>query len=205
MSACPIFVQDSVGSLIVYLELTADGSPATGLTFASVTADLRKEGGAFAAMTLDGTNFTETGAGFYELDLAVGDTDTLGNLHVRVQGATIRTTLLSAFISEIVPTSPTTTPAPPRTTIFGFIKDADGSAVVNATVSVKILSTPYINNAGDDGILIADGLLIAKTDASGFFTISLITGSIVEFFISSANYRKTITVPVVSTNLFDIP
>ncbi len=204
MSACPIFVQDSVGSLIAYLELTADGSAATGLTFADVTADLRKEGGAFTPMVLDGVNFTETGGGFYQLDLAAADNDTLGNSSVRVSGATIRTTLLSAFVAEVVPTSPTTTPEPPRTAIFGFLKEPDGSAVVNATVSVKILSTPYINNAGDDGILIADGLLITKTDASGFFSISLITGSIVEVFISSASYRKSFTVPVVSTNLFDL-
>ncbi len=205
MSACPIFVQDSTGSLILYLELSADGSAATGLTFSDVTADLRKEGGAFAAMTLDGTNFTETGSGFYELDLAAADNDTLGNSSVRVSGATIRTTLLSAFIAAVVPTSPTTTPAPPKTAIFGFIKDANGAPVNNATVSVKILSTPYINSAGDDGILIIDGLLVTKTDASGFFTIDLITGAIVEAFISSASYRKSFTVPVVSTNLFDLP
>ncbi len=205
MSACPIFVQDSVGSLILYLELSADGSPATGLTFADITADLRKTGGAFTPMVLDALNVTETSAGFYELDLAATDTDVLGNLHVRVSGAAVRTTVLTAFVAEVVPTSPTTTPEPPRTAIFGFLKEPDGSAVVNATVSVKILSTPYINNAGDDGILITDGLLVTRTDASGFFTISLITGSIVEFFISSANYRKSLTVPVASTNLFDLP
>lgn len=205
MSACPIFVQDSTGSITLYLELTADGSAATGLTFADITADLLKEGGAFTPMVLDGVNFTETGGGFYQLDLAAADNDTLGNSSVRVSGATIRTTLLSAFVAAVVPTSPTTTPAPPRTAIFGFLKEPDGSAVVNATVAVSILSTPYINNEGDDGVLITDGLLIAKTDASGFFTISLITGSIVEFFISSANYRRTITVPVASTNLFDLP
>ncbi len=205
MSSCPIFVQDSVGSLIVYLELSADGSAATGLTFSDVTADLKKEGGAFTPMVLDGTNWTETSAGFYELDLADTDTDVLGNLHVRVSGATIRTTLLSAFVAEIAPIAPTTTPAPPKTAIFGFIKDADGAPVNNATVSVKILSTPYINNAGDDGILITDGLLISKTDTSGFFTISLMTGAIVEVFISSASYRKSFTVPVASTNLFDLP
>ncbi len=205
MSSCPIFVQDSVGSLIVYLELTADGSAATGLTFADITADLRKEGGSFTPMVLTGSNFTETGSGFYELDLAAADNDTLGNSSVRVSGATIRTTLLSAFVAEVVPTSPTTTPAPPKTAIFGFIKDADGAPVNNATVSVKILSTPYINNSGDDGVLITDGLIIAQTDVAGFFTIDLITGAIVEFFISSANYRRTITIPVASTNLFDLP
>ena len=205
MSSCPIFVQDSTGSITLYLELTADGSAATGLTFADITADLKKEGGAFTPMVLDGVNFTETGGGFYQLDLAAADNDTLGNSQVRVSGATIRTTLLSAFIAEVVPTSPTTTPAPPKTAIFGFIKDADGAPVNNATVSVKILSTPYINSAGDDGILITDGLIIAKTDVAGFFSIDLITGAIVEAFISSASYRKSFTVPVVSTNLFDLP
>ncbi len=205
MSSCPIFVQDSTGSITLYLELTADGSAATGLTFADITADLKKEGGAFTPMVLDGVNFTETGGGFYQLDLAAADNDTLGNSQVRVSGATIRTTLLSAFIAEVVPTSPTTTPAPPKTAIFGFIKDADGAPVNNATVSVKILSTPYINSAGDDGILITDGLIIAKTDVAGFFSIDLITGAIVEAFISSASYRKSFTVPVASTNLFDLP
>ncbi len=205
MSSCPIFVQDSTGSITLYLELTADGSAATALTFADITADLKKEGGAFAAMTLTGANFTEIDGGFYQLDLAAADNDTLGNSQVRVSGATIRTTLLSAFVAEVVPTSPTTTPAPPKTAIFGFIKDADGAPVNNATVSVKILSTPYISNAGDDGVLITDGLIITQTDVAGFFTIDLITGAIVEFFISSANYRRTITVPVNSTNLFDLP
>ncbi len=200
----PLLVQDSTGSLIVYLELSPDGAPATGLTFADITADIRKEGGSFAPMVLDGDNFTETGAGFYELDLAVTDTDVLGNLTVRVSGATIRTTVLTAFVADVVPTSPTTTPAPPRTSIFGFLKDPAGEPVVNATVSVRIISTPYINNQGDDGVLISDGLLITKSDSSGFFTISLITGATVEVFISSSNYRKMITVPVASTSLFDI-
>ena len=205
MASCPLLIQNTAGSITIYLESSVDGSAATGLTFSDVTADIKKEGGVFTALVLTGVNFTETGLGFYEVDLAAGDTDTLGNLYLRVSGASIRTTLFSALIAEIAPVTPTTTPSSPTTTVFGFVKDTAGAAVAGASVVATVQSTPFINHSGDEGVLITDSLIVVKTDLAGFFTMELITGAVVEIFISSANYRRTITVPANSSNLFDLP
>jgi hypothetical protein len=64
--------------------LAAGGTPVTGLTDADVEAYISKAGAAPAAFPLNGSNFTELSAadmpGVYVVDLAAGDTDTLGSL-----------------------------------------------------------------------------------------------------------------------------
>ena len=203
--SCPILLQSTAGTVTVLLELSSDGSPATGLTFADVTADLKKEGGSFTALTLSGSNFTELSGGFYELTLAVGDTDTLGNLYIRISGATIKTTVTQAFVAATAPVNPTSPVAVPVTALFGYVNGPDGSPVAGARVAAKVLASPSVLHPATEAVLLTTGLVTAVTDSAGFFTISLVTGSEVDIFISSANYRRTITVPGTSQNLFSIP
>ena len=202
--SCPILLQNTAGAVTFLLELN-DGSPATGLTFADVTADLRKEGGSFAAMTLTALNFIELGSGFYEIVLATGDTDTLGNLYLRVQGATIQTTLATAFVAESTPVNPTAPQSVPLTALFGYVVKPDGSPSAGASVSARILASPSVIHPSSEGLVLETGLVTAKTDAAGFFTISLLTGAEVDVTIPSANYRRTLQVPATSQNLFSIP
>ena len=198
-----ILLQNAVGSLTVYLQST-DGTAATGLTFADVSADLKKAGGSFSALTLSVSNFTELGDGFYELDLAATDTDTLGNLYVRISGATISTALFSAYIAATSPVNPTGTTTPTTTTVFGYLVDPSGSPVAGASVQARILAVPALLHPGDDGLGVTSGLVSVKTDAGGFFTMDLLTGLAVDFFISAVGYRRTFVVPATPVNVFDL-
>lgn len=146
----------------------------------------------------------EVGSGTYTIALSAADTDTLGNMYVRVTGATVKTTLSPLFISEAAP-SPTATLPVTTTLLFGYVLDAQGAPLAGAAVSARVLATPSVGYSGTEGYVQGTTLVTANTDGSGFFQISLVTGSQVDFFIPSANYRRTLEVPVDSTNVFDIP
>lgn len=203
----PLFIRNAPTSAVVFLALEA-GGPATGLTFASVTAGIKKSGaGAFTGFTLTALNFTELSDGFYEVDLAAGDTDTLGSLYLSFTGATITTTLLAGWVTTATSASPLPTPAftPTTTAIYGYVYGVDGAPVANATVTARLTQQPTIIHPTTDGILVGSDFLSAQTDSTGFFTLTILTGASAEFVIPVANYRRTITVPAATANLFDIP
>ena len=203
--SCVILLQSTPATVSVYVELTAGGA-ATGLLFSDVTVEIQKFGGSYAALNtpLSGTSWTEVGSGVYTIDLELEDTNILGNMYVRVTGGTIKTTLSPLFISEAAP-SPTATLPVVNTLLFGYVLDAQGAPLAGASVSARVLATPSVGYSGTEGYVQGATLVTAKTDGSGFFQISLVTGSQVDFFIPSANYRRTLEVPVDSTNVFDIP
>lgn len=199
--AAPIFVQNQPAALTVFLRLTATGLGATGLTFSSVTCDFRKAGaGSFSSLTLTGANFTEIGNGWYEIDFAAGDTNVLGNMTIRVDGATIDMTVTHAYVTTApVPAVPVT---PPDTvSVYGWIYDASGTAVQGSTVGARLIGQPYITASS---AIVSSGLVATTTDSTGFFTLLLAVGAQFDVFISDSNYRRIITVPASSTNLFDI-
>lgn len=198
-------IQNSVGSVTLYITGTA-GAPALGLADTDVTADIKKQGaGSFSAHTLTPSNWTELSGGFYEVDFAAADTDTLGNLHLRVQGGTINTSLICAYVVVAAPVNPPTVTPPNTVAIFGYVYGVDASPVAGASVSAKILGSPTVLHPGSDGLAIEQGLVVGTTDSDGFFTLNLIAGVDADITISAARYRRTILVPSTSANLFDIP
>lgn len=198
-------IQNSAGSVTLFITDSA-GAPALGLVDTDVTADIKKEGAAgFSAHALTTLNWTELSGGFYEIDLAITDTDVLGNLHVRVQGGTVRTSLVCSYVIATAPVNlPTVTP-PSTVAVFGYVYHPDASPLAGASVSARILGIPTVLHPGSEGLVISQNLVVAKTDSNGFFTVNLISGTAVDFIISAAGYRRTFSVPGVSTNLFDIP
>lgn len=202
--ACQSIVQNATATLVVYLETVA-GLPATGLTFASVSASLKKDSAAFAVFTLTAPTFTELTGGYYEVDLAAADTDTLGSLYLSITGTTIVTAFVTAFVAVTVPAPTPTIATPPAvTSLFGFVYDAAGVAVQNASVSASVLANPTALFT-PEGMGVETDLITVTTDVQGFFTISLIEGVAVDIFIPAANYRRTLNVPAADTNLFSIP
>lgn len=202
-----LLIQNAATSVVVYLELQA-GGPATGLTFSSVTAGIKKNGAAsFSAFTLSGANFTDLGNGFYEVDLATGNTDTLGLLYLSFTGATIKPSLFVGYVAVSAAAPPIPSPAftPPVTAVFGYVYNSAGQPLDNVSVVARIVQQPTIIHPTTDGILIGSDFVTTQTDSTGFFTISLLTGASVEFIISDANYRRVVTIPGITTNLFDIP
>ena len=198
-------IKDSVGSIVIQLTLSADDLPATGLIFSDVTADLKKAGGSFASLTLTGSNFIDLGSGTYQVNLAAADTDTLGDLNLRISGATINTYLDVSLVAESVVSAPTTTPDLPNTALFGFVRSPANVPVAGASVSYRILSLPSIANPNGEGVLLSSELITVKTDSEGFFTFDAITGAVIDVFIPVSSYRRTITVPSSNTNLFTLP
>lgn len=203
----PLLIQNAATQVVIYLEL-ADGSPATGLLYTDVTAGIKKAGASsFSSFTLTGVNFADLGNGFYGISLLAADTNTLGSLYLSFTGSTIKATLLAAFVAIAASAPPSPSPGftPPITAIYGYIYDTSGQPVSGASVVARITSQPTIVHPTTDGILIGADFISTTTDDTGFFTLSLITGASVEFIISDANYRRTITVPGSTANLFDIP
>lgn len=203
--SCVILLQNQAGSVSVYVETTA-GVAATGLLFSDVTVSISKDGGAYAALNpvLDALKWTEVSGGWYSVDLSAADTDTLGNLYLRVEGAGLKTSLTPALISEAAP-APTPALSVSTTLMFGYVLNVDGSAAAGAAVSARILAVPSVGTSGGEGYVQSEGLVTATADSSGFFTMELVTGAQVDFFIPSANYRRTFQVPSSSTNVFDLP
>lgn len=202
----PLLIQNAATSVIVYLEL-GTGGPATGLLFSDVTAGIKKNGaGSFSAFTLTALNFTELGNGFYEIDLASGDTNALGLLYLSFTGADIKPSLLAGYVTTATTAPPLPSPAftPPITAIFGYIYNSAGEPVEGVSVVARVTQQPTIIHPTTDGILISSDFLTTATDETGFFTISLLTGATVEFIITDANYRRTVVIPGSTTNLFDI-
>lgn len=198
-------IQDNAASVTIYLETTA-GVPATGLADTDVTADLKKAGaGSFSAHTLTVTNWTELSGGFYDVGLTALDTDTAGNLYLRVQGAAVKTALTVSFVVLAAPVNPPTVTPPDTVAIFGYLYGPDAQPLSGASVVARILGVPTVLKPGSDGLVVSQDLVSGVTDADGFFTVSLISGTDVDITISAASYRRTFLVPSLSTNLFDIP
>jgi len=189
-------VAAAITALGTEVTATASGTGADALTAA--------EGPTAFTGGVDG-DFTALGSGSYELDLVAADTDILGQLFIRFSGPTIRTIVISATVAVATANPPTPDLTIPTTTIFGYVRDVSGGAVAGASVGIRVLSTPTLLHPTTDGVLVTSSLLTTTTDSTGFFTIDLVTGSQVDVFIPSASYRRTFTVPAVSTNLFDIP
>lgn len=75
--------------------------------------------------------------------------------------------------------------------LYGFVVGLAGGAVANTGVSVKLLSVPStMSNAG-----IYDVIVSTKTDANGYFEISVLQQATVDVVIADIGYRRTVTVP----------
>lgn len=173
--------------------LTASG---TGLGILSLD-----EGPTSFAGGVDAT-FSEEGEGFYLVSYSSTETDTEGTLYTRVIGNGFKSTVVESEVVDNIPTTSTNTIAsPPDTTvIFGTVLDAAGNPIGNASVSAQPTLVPSIIN----GAIISSNSIFTRTDSNGFFMVSLITGSQVDLYIPSVDFRRTITVPAESINLFCI-
>lgn len=200
----PILLQNATASLTVYLSEAGASTPATGLTFSDVTCEIRKDGGSFVVKPLTALNFVEINNGFYSLELTAADTDTLGQFAARITGASITPSLLSGVVIDVTAVVPSTTTPPATTTLFGYVFGPDAAPVRNAPVTARVLSQPTVLHPGLDGIGIATATVSTKTDANGYFELSLVAGLAVDFIISAVNYRRTLVVPSVSSNVFDL-
>lgn len=148
----------------------------------------------------DGT-FINLGNGFYSLGLNATDTNTVGSLYLSLRGPGLRPSLEVVTIVASLPATPPVIDTPGTTLITGTVVSMGGNPSVNVSVSAKILSIPSIVA----GVAVTTETVYTKTDSNGQFILQLLTGAQVDIIIPAVNYRRTITVPSSSVNLFDIP
>ena len=106
-------------------------------------------------------------------------------------------------IDIIKATSAESEPAPTLSTciIKDHILDLSGSPIQNTGISARLLALPAIMSS----VGVYDEIVSTKTDANGFFQLTLIQGATVDIVIPSTGYRRTIVVPsTTSANLFEI-
>lgn len=194
-----VVVQGVAAPLTVAI-METDGTPALGLDFASVTCQFRKaDDSAFASKTLDGSNFTELGNGFYAVTFSAADLSTLGTFLFVLNGAGLQQSSNEAQVVSAASQIPTTPAYLPTCRLTGAIASLGGAAVEGAAVSAKVLGMPTI-----EGVVgVTDDMATATTDANGVFFLDLVQLSVVEIFIPRINFRRQLTVPAQETaNLF---
>ena len=106
-------------------------------------------------------------------------------------------------IDIVTATSAATEPAPTLATcvIKDHLLNLSGSPLENSGVSARLLALPALIS----GVGVYDEIVSTKTDANGFFQLTLIQGATVDIVIPATGYRRTIVVPsATSANLFEI-
>lgn len=191
---------------LVAAEITSSITDATGTASGTGSDTLSfAEGPTFLTGGAD-SNFGEAFDGYYFLTLDAADTDTLGSLGLFVTGATIRTALEGFQIVESFESATSPGVGTPNTTsIYGYVYEIDGTPKAGAGVSARTLNSPSIVSPGTEGMAVSTDIVTAISDSTGFFALTLLTGSQVDITVASVNYRRTITVPADSINLFEIP
>ena len=99
----------------------------------------------------------------------------------------------SNTIDIVGSTDPVTysTPSVATCKLYGFLVDVGGNAIQNSSISVRLLATPSAISAA----AIVDKVVSTKTDANGYFEISVAQSVTVDVVIPAVGYRRTIVVP----------
>lgn len=155
--------QSTARNLMVFL--TASSDHVTGLTGATLTITISKNGGAFASIS---PTVTERGDGWYSIALTAANTDTLGDLVLRATAASadpidLREQIFAALPGEAVTVSGFSAGA---ITTASFAAGAINSTVapnLDVAVSTRLASASYTAPANSDITAIK-----AKTDSLNF-------------------------------------
>lgn len=197
-----ILEQSTAGTVYVFLE-NLDGTPALNLTSGALTFFIKKANDSvFSSLVF--TTFAEVGEGVYAVGLSAAHTDTLGSLLVLIKGVTIHTALVSATVTDepVVPPEDVVLPAN-KVSVFGYVYDVSGNPVANTSVVARLLKSPASLSPFVD--FISASSITTKTNDVGLFSLILVEGLEIDVSIPVCNFRRTIIVPAVNTNLFSIP
>ena len=145
--------------------------------------------------------------GYYSILFTPSELDTLDQFlytiarYVPAAGPLVE--LFDRTVDVIKATSASTEPAPTLSTciVKDHLLNLSGVPLQNAGVSARLLALPAIIS----GVGVDNQIVATKTDANGFFQLTLIQGSTVDIIIPEIGYRRTIVVPATtSANLFEI-
>lgn len=178
---------------IVFALTNSDGTPATGLTFASVLCQYLRAGDvSFTSKTLTSGNFVEKGNGFYGITfLASPDLAVEGEFVFSVYGAGLQASQNAAQLVSAASLIPTTPVAIPVCVVTANINSPNGEGIAGVTVVARMVGEPTIEN----NVALTGDTLTASTDDNGVFNLTLPRLAVVEITIARVNYRRIITVP----------
>jgi hypothetical protein len=212
--SCIRVLQGTATWLPVIAANVGTGDPRTGILFNQVDVSYKKATDlTFTLKTLAGppVDFRENGNGIYEVLFSSLELGVLGSFFYVVNGnGILPVPAIRQFVGQaFVESSSTFTPGTISlltNVITGNLVNLQGQAMIGKAVSARVLSAPTIlgitPNVGGVGV----DIISAKTDSGGFFAIELVQGAVVDISIPTINYRRTLTVPINSTDkLFDIP
>ena len=207
-----IVTRDTPTWLIFVASDVDTGDPRTGIIYSQINCYYKKANQAgFQSKTLSGSNFRECGYGVYEIQFSASDLSTDGSFVYMVESnlslpnPPLRRFVSQTYVQDIATITPDVIILPIEV-IYGNLITLRGDPISGASVSARIVSSPYIIGTSPDIGGIGTDLLATTTNELGFFSLELIQGSVVDIVIPAIKYRRTLTVPSNgSDRLFDIP
>ncbi len=193
-------LEKSTAATVVVLLVDSAGLPVEGLTYTDVFVDLKKASGSFEGKVLGNTDLVELTDGLYELSLSVANTNTVGDLIIR---ASSPDTAYCVSIATVVSSLPSFSTNPVNVEvgyIFGFLSTISGDPMEDSSIIARVLVSP--SSSSGSGAAFSNYPSIVKSDSEGFFLLKLVAGTVVDIVISDLNFRRAVTVPASSVNLF---
>lgn len=190
-------VADAINAALIDVTAAAQGTGADSLSIPQTITAL--SGGV--------DYLTDLGDGFYSVGFSPTELSATGSMLIKAKGANTTVTVVDAYVSTPLadsPSAPISSP-PATSTLFGWVYDVTGQPVEGASVSFRVLDTPSIVGNCVAGAGLASDIRSVSTDSNGFFSMNLVVGASVDVFIPAANFRRIVTVPSGSVNVFDIP
>lgn len=167
----------------------------SGLTTDEVLCHLKRAGAtAWRPKELTPANWQEAGHGVYVLSLDPGDVDEVGGLVVLITPAPdVKSPVTSTLHHfEVVESRYAgTIPAIPKTTICGHVVTLDEKGRAKAQVTARVAQFPLV--LGGAGI--CNDIVTVETNDDGFFSLTIVTGAIVNVQIPCINYSRQFVVP----------
>lgn len=191
--------ENTAANATVLLTLSASGLPATGIAHTALTVELSKAGGAFSPKVMTALNWTEVGNGVYTLALSATDTNTLGDLIVTVNAATVTQFVVDA---EVVTAAQASSAVELLTCILsGYVIGLGGQPMPGQGVFARLVGTTWQGSIG-----VGDSVVATKTNENGQFFLTLARLAEVQVSIPAMNFSRLLTVPnAASADLFTIP
>lgn len=186
-------------------------APRTGITFGQIAVNYQKEGATtLTAKSLLVSDFREIGLGVYEILFSAAELNTLGMfLYVVNSNGTLAPPAIKQYVDQAnvqAATVPSTAITLATNIITGNVVDLNGVAIEDAAVSARVLEMPAIAGTYPNIGGVSTDMVSTRTDSNGFFSLTLIQGSVVDITIPRVNYRRTLTVPNNATDvLFLLP
>ena len=141
--------------------------------------------------------------GYYLILFSDTELNTLGDFTYSVVFDTGADEIVVKTVEVVAATGVDTESAPSLDTCIlkDHVLNLDGTAAQNVAVYARLLALPTF--AASAGII--DQVVSAKTDANGFFQLSVPQGATLDVTIPATGYRRTILVPSATLqNLFEI-